>query len=122
MRMCVSKKMRVIVIGVVAFFMSGEKCNGMEENKLPRGFSFSKKNNERVSQKHVVAELIASENLPDYIGKTVLWKKNSKYFYVVQLGERVGDTRSYKIYQTSNTGVVCTDDQLYRLIEGKEKL
>ena len=47
---------------------------------------------------------------------------------MVQLGERVGNTRSYQIYQTSDSdkqtkaGVVCSDDQLYQLIEGKEKL
>lgn len=91
-------------------------CLMIESMDIKKKLSFGKKKEKRDD---ALVEQIDPNELPFLKDSVVWWKQSDNAFYAVKLGERIGNTSSYKIYQTENAGVVCSANDLYRYKEQK---
>lgn len=104
------KEFCIVLVGFLLCFMS----NGMD---IKHKLSFGKK---KEKKDDALVEQIDPHQLPLLKDSVVLWKQNDNAFYAVKLGERIGNTSSYKIYQTESAGIVCLASDLYRYKETKQ--
>jgi hypothetical protein len=64
---------------------------------------------------------IEKEKLEHLIGLQVLYKKNSKKYELVVLGDRISDGAFYKAYRSNNAGIVCSRESLFLAAEQKDQ-
>jgi hypothetical protein len=83
---------------------------------IKKKLSFGKKKEKKEDS---FVEQIDPNELPLLKDSVVWWKQSDNTFYAVKLGDRIGNTSSYKIYQTENAGIVCSANDLYRYKEQK---
>jgi hypothetical protein len=63
-------------------------------------------------------EHIPADQLPQYVGKKVVYRKGSDNYENVVLGKRVLETSFYEARSEirSQYGIVCREDKLYKLL------